>query len=178
MTRPSPPPHRPGRQRGATLVITMIMVILMTLLVVSAIRISNVNLRITGNFQWQKAMELTADAAMEQAISTYSTFTSTVVQTGSSAANSTAADMDICSNGAVVAQGACSTLTNPKIGTVSAPRCSASRPAPGYSKLLGALSPMDNDWVFKSTVTDPVTGATVTTYRGVTVRMPANTCPE
>jgi Tfp pilus assembly protein PilX len=149
----------------------MVMVIIITLVVISAIRIANVNLKITGNFQWQKVMELIADSALEQVLSSLSSFDNTAVQTGTATAS------DICADGAVVTLGSCS-LLNPKIGTVSVPVCTATRVASGYSKALGTLSPVDNDWVITSAVADNESGANVKIHRGITVRMMAGTCPE
>ncbi len=170
------PNHRPTRavhraQHGATLLITMVMLIILTLLVVSAIRVSNVNLRITGNFQWQKVQELLTDSAIEQIISSINTFDNSTIQSG------TATPFDICADGSVVAASAC-TLLNPKVGTVSSPVCSASMVATGYTKKLNELSPMDNTWLINAVATDSLTGAKVAVHRGVTVRMLAGTCPE
>lgn len=157
-------------QRGVTLLVTMIMLVMLTLFVVSAIRIANVNLRITGNYQWHKEMEMQADSALEQVISNVASFTGSAVQAG------TAAAQDICTDGTVVASGGCA-VANPAIGTVSMPRCTASQPASGYTKKLGELTPDDNDWTIKAQLTDSVSGAKVTVYRGITVRMLAGNCP-
>jgi Tfp pilus assembly protein PilX len=53
-----------AKQRGATLLVGLIMLILLTLLAVSAINISTVNLHITGNIQAQ----VEAAAAVQQEI--------------------------------------------------------------------------------------------------------------
>jgi Tfp pilus assembly protein PilX len=53
-----------AKQRGATLLVGLIMLVLLTLLSVSAINISTVNLHITGNMQAQ----VEAAAATQQAI--------------------------------------------------------------------------------------------------------------
>lgn len=174
MKRILPPLHGARRlnpQRGATLLITMIMVILLTLMVVAAIRISNVNLRITGNFQWQKVQELLTDGAIEQVISAINSFDGTAVQNG------TATDYDICADGRVVALSAC-TLLNPKIGTVTSPKCTGSRVADGYTIKQGELAPVQNDWLLTAVAIDSLTGAKVAVHRGVSVRMLADTCPE
>lgn len=163
--------HALRRQHGVTLLVTMIMLVVLTLFVVSAIRLANTNLRITGNYQWQKETEMMADSALEQLISNVANFTDSTVQAG------TAADKDICTDGTVVASGGCSTL-NPSVGTVSKPLCTASRPATNYTKKLGELAPDDNDWIVKAQITDPFSGARVTIYRGVTVRMLAGNCPS
>lgn len=160
-----------NQERGAVLLITLVMLVILTLFVLSGIRLSNVNLRIIGNYQWQKQMEMMTDSAIEQLVSSSSTFDNTAVQAG------TATDQDMCNDGTVVAAGGC-TLTNPKIGTVSVPRCTGTSPAVGYTLKLGELTPEDNMWVINAVATDPASGAKVTVYRGVTVRMLSQHCPQ
>jgi type II secretory pathway pseudopilin PulG len=55
-------------QAGATLVVSMIMLLILTLLVVSAIRSSTTNLRIAGNMQVQGEVAAAAQQAVEQVI--------------------------------------------------------------------------------------------------------------
>lgn len=163
--------HRPpGRQRGVTLIISLIMLVVMTLFAVSAMRLSNVNLKITGNFQWQKQMEMLTDAALEQQASSSSNFENSAILAG------TATDEDICADGMVVAAGGCS-LLNAKIGTVSVPRCTGSQPAAGYTKKIGELAPEDTNWLTMAQATDSLSGAKVTIHRGITVRLLAGNCP-
>ena len=158
-------------QGGMTLIISMVMLVILTLFVVSGIRIANINLRITANYQWQKEMEALTDSAIEQVVSASTTFDNAAIQAG------TAVDQIICANGVVGAAGSC-TIANPQVGTVTTPRCMSSAIAPGYSKKIDALSPDDNEWLIKSSATDSFSGAKVTVYRGMTVRMLANNCPE
>ena len=58
-----------NRQRGATLVVALVMLLALTLLVVSAIRSSNTNLRIAGNMQIQGEVIAAAQQATEVIIS-------------------------------------------------------------------------------------------------------------
>ena len=60
--------HRrgPRAQTGATLLVSMIFLVVITLLVVSAVKVSTTNTRVVGNLQTQKE----ADAATVQAIET------------------------------------------------------------------------------------------------------------
>ena len=60
------------RQAGATLLVTMIMLVLLTLFATSAINSSMVNLRIAGNMQSQDEARTAAQQAIEQFISSYS----------------------------------------------------------------------------------------------------------
>ncbi|MFC3111358.1 PilX N-terminal domain-containing pilus assembly protein [Undibacterium arcticum] len=56
------------RQSGATLVVSLIMLVVLTLLVVSAIRFGNTNLRVAGNMQVQTEVAAVAQQAIEQVI--------------------------------------------------------------------------------------------------------------
>lgn len=160
----------PRRQGGMTLIISMVMLVILTLFVVSAIRIANINLRITANYQWQKEMEAMTDSAIEQVVSVASTFDNAAIQAG------TAVDSEICADGSVT--DSCSAAGKTRVGTVTTPRCLSGKVATGYSKKIDALSPDDNEWQIKATTTDTLSGAKVTLYRGVTVRMLANSCPQ
>lgn len=62
------------RERGVALVIGMIMLVLLTLLVVSAINTGTINLRISGNMQSEDEARAMAQQAIEQFISSYSNF--------------------------------------------------------------------------------------------------------
>jgi Tfp pilus assembly protein PilX len=63
-------------QRGVTLVVGMIMLILMTLLALAAISISTGNLKIVGNMQYQQEATSAAQAAINQVFSKGSNLTS------------------------------------------------------------------------------------------------------
>lgn len=57
------------QQQGSTLVIALVMLIVLTLLVVSAMKSSTINLRITGNMQMQEEAAMVAQKAIETLIS-------------------------------------------------------------------------------------------------------------
>ena len=63
-----------ARQRGMAMVIGMIMLVLLTLLVVSAINTSSVNLRITGNMQAQDEARAMAQQAIERVLGVKANF--------------------------------------------------------------------------------------------------------
>ncbi len=69
----------PGRQRGITLVIALIMLTLLTLLVITAYSLSTSNLRAVGNMQMRNEAVAAADAAIEQVVG--SNFTETTGET-------------------------------------------------------------------------------------------------
>lgn len=61
---------RPLRQEGMTLVVALVMLVVLTLLVVSAVRFGNINLRIAGNMQAETEAQAAAQVALEQMINT------------------------------------------------------------------------------------------------------------
>lgn len=153
-----------ARQSGIVLITTLVMLVMITLFVVSAIRLSSINLNIVGNYQWQRTMELTADSALEQVISNAGNFG--VAATG----------WDICLDGIAVNTGDCD-LTNPLIGNITAPQCAYSATAEGYSENIDETSPFDNSWILTASVSDPLTGAAVRVQRGINLRQLKGNCP-
>jgi Tfp pilus assembly protein PilX len=136
-------------QRGATLIVSLIMLVVLTLFAVSAINLSSINLRIVGNMQAQKTMELVAQDAIERVLSSASYF------------GPGAAAQNFSINGFPV--------------NVTAPECVRSVPATGYSATSG-ISPEDNDWELMASVADPLTGAALNLHQGVRIRMLAGNC--
>lgn len=138
------------KQRGATLIVSLIMLIVLTLFAVSAINLSSINLKIVGNMQSQKAMEAAVQDAIEQMLSTPTYYSLTP-----SNQTLTVSGFDV---------------------SITAPDCLRSVPATGYSATSG-ISPEDNDWEFIASVTDGLTGAQLTLHQGVRIRMLAGNCP-
>lgn len=62
-------------QRGATLVVALVMLVLMTLLAVSAINLSTGNLKMIGNMQYQQEATSAAQVAINQVLSRAEYFT-------------------------------------------------------------------------------------------------------
>jgi Tfp pilus assembly protein PilV len=63
-------PGRPHTQRGFSLIIGLVMLVLLTLFALSAFNVSNVNLRIAGNMQVRQETLDAAQTATEQVMST------------------------------------------------------------------------------------------------------------
>ena len=61
---------RRNPQSGMTLVIALVMLVILTLLVVSAIRFGNINLRIAGNVQTETEASAAAQVAIESTVAT------------------------------------------------------------------------------------------------------------
>lgn len=139
------------RQTGATLIVALIMLVMMTILAVSAINLSTVNFKIIGNMQAQKTLDAAAQDAIEQAMTTYALFT------------------------------APATVLMPTVMgnvTVSKAVCLSSNVAKGYTAVVTGVIPQDNIWELRATINDPLTGATTALHQGVAIRMPAGNCPE
>lgn len=145
--------NRPSlhNQRGAVLLVTLIMLVVLTLFALSGFNLSSVNLRIAGNFQEQKAMEAIVQQAIEQVISSPAAFSLTP----------TAQVLTI--NGQTV--------------NVSAPRCNYTSTAKGYTKKIGELTPEDSDWEFRAAAAD-ASGARAAIVQGVRIRILSGNCPN
>ena len=142
------------RQRGATLFVALIFLLIMTLFAVSSINMSTINLRIIGNMQAAKQMDAAAQDAIEQKLSDSASF-----GTGVTASTVTG-----------IVSGVDYTVD------VEAPVCIDSRVATGYSAVVENIIPEDNTWEIIATVSDSITGATSTIHQGVEIRMLAGNC--
>jgi Tfp pilus assembly protein PilX len=150
----STPVRRQALQRGATLVVTLIMLVMMTLFAIAAINLSGSNMKVVGNMQARTAAEAAAMWAIEDTLSGIAWFT------GSAGAVRTV----VAPNG-LTAQ-------------VQGRACKAADPCPGCSaKQYGAtIVPEDTVWEFKVEVTDPVTNAKAAMWQGTKIRMLAGNC--
>lgn len=145
-------------QRGATLLVGLVMLVVLTLLVASALRSSTVNLRIAGNMQAKSEAAAAAQQAIEQAISSPAIFYAPAAQV---------VQVDINHDGAA-----------DYTVNIDPPTCLKMTPAAGYSALFAASAPQDSNWDIKSTVTDNRTGAKVVLHQGIKVRLAAGSlCP-
>ena len=140
-----PPVNAVHRQHGTSLLLSLVMLVVITLLVVSAIRMSNSNLKTVGNMQSKNAAAAAAQQAIEQQVmSNVSNFYAPVDQTISISGYT---------------------------GTISAPVCLKMMAVPGYSVDFSASAPKDTYWDIKAIVTDTRTGASATIHQGAKVRM-------
>ena len=138
-------------QHGATLIVALVMLVLLTMLAVSSINLSTTNLKIVGNMQAQKYMDAAAQDAIEQAMSTSDTFTAPSSTTVSTVMGNVFVSQAVCLGG---------------------------QTAKGYSAVVSNIIPQDNTWeLIATTDPDPVTGATATIHQGVQMRMLAGNCP-
>lgn len=183
MIRPKNPPARAARrQTGSTLVIAMIFLLLLTLIVISVIKATNVNTKVVGNMQIQKETEAAAAQAIETAISTDFTAnpTATTVKVDINDSGQTATTYTVN-----VAAPACI-----DVQPIKENQLDASNPADvpcfvsGASQntgIVGAGVPgnslcSNTNWDVSATATAPsVSTTTSTTHQGIAVRVPVGT---
>ena len=167
------------KQAGATLLVALVMLVILTLFAITAINFTNINTKIVGNTQLKKEAEAASQQAIEQVIST--DFTTNP--------QPSTVNIDINNDG-----------TNDYAVAVPAPACLVSLPiklvnldiaktddrpcfASGKvttSGYVGAASGgaslcSNTQWDVQATVTDPNSGAKVTTHQGISKRVAVGT---
>src|SRR5258708_36709300 len=179
-----------SRQKGATLVVGMIMLILISLLAVASFRLGKTDLQIVGNMQQRKQALSAAEQTIEQVISTIqftTTPTNALPNPCGAVANKACVDVNgdgvtdvnvtilvLCSaiepilnsalNLAIKADQNCSNGANQQLGVA------------GIASNNSACS--NSVWDTHATATDVVTNARYVMDQGVAVRVPAaDLCP-
>ncbi len=142
-------------QKGAALVVAMLMLAVLALLGVTSVNNSTMNLRVTQNLQARQDVEAAAQNAIEQVISSIASF-------------NTPTALTVNGDGTAIPVG-----TNV---VVDAPVCTEARPSEGYSATF-TLAPEDTHWDVVANATDTVTAARTTLRQGVVIVMPAGSCP-
>lgn len=141
------------KQGGSSLLVSLVMLVVLTLLVVSAIRMSNSNLKTVGNMQATNEAQEAAQQAIEKVMSDANNFYVPAAQT---------VIVDINNSGV---------SSSRYTATTSAPVCEKMVAVPGYSADFAESAPKDTYWDVKAVVTDSRTGASATIHQGVKVRM-------
>lgn len=171
------------RQRGATLLVGLVMLVVLTLLVLSAIRSSNVNMRIVGNMQMQEETSSAAIQATEQVIS--ANFTINPVSQAIAVDIDNDGDTDYTANVSAPSCTGSLAITNNNLNpnnTADAPCISTSTAQQTGLMVSGVVSASTaqswcylQQWEVQAQVTDARTGATATSVQGVSMRVPAGT---
>lgn len=180
----------PRRQRGATLVVSLIMLLLITLLAVSSFSLGKGNLQIVGNMQQRGQAFAAAQQAVATTISS-TQFTATPTNAIPAPCNGVANTVCVSVNGD----------GNNDVVVVVTPACDSIQPIPvtqlnfadpndagcliGSSQNFGvAGSANDNSmcsnsvWDINASATDQMSGANFVVDQGVGVRVPSSTlCP-
>ena len=143
-------------QRGATLVVGLIMLVLLTLVVTSAFMLSTGNLRAVGNMQFRNEAIAAANKAIEQVLG--SPFTNDPA----AAAESIDVDIDNDGNTDYVVD-----IAEPECirATVASPNAPSSLSLPGMS----SASSWNTVWDVVADVDDAVSGAQIRIRQGVRV---------
>jgi len=164
-------------QRGATLVVALIFLVLMSLFALSAFNSSSSNLRIVGNTQARQESLATAQVAVEATIS------SADFATNPAKVAASPLQVDVDGNG----------TTDYTATLTPAPECTRVRPltdipdpVPGEPDPLAAcrssttLIPgcLTTEWNIRAAVADLRSNAQLAVNQGVSVRVPALLLPE
>ena len=156
MTKTCPRAHGRRRQSGATLVVALIVLTLITLMVINAFTLSSSNLKAVGNLQAREESIAAANQAIELVVS--SSFTDAPV--------AQEVNVDINKDG-----------TTDYTVVMAAPKCIKVKEVPNPDKCdeslkqLCATSDWHTDWDLEGKVEDAVTGASVVVHQGVRVKL-------
>jgi len=151
-------------QRGATLIIGLIMLVLITLMMVSAFLMSSTNLKSVGNMQSREEATAAANFAIEKVIEL---------------------DFDTIPSTQTIPVGFGQNLNTPRYQVaVNVLGCKRFSPAPLDEKDLsgvtsGVSNPNEFDtvWELEAVVSDPGTGTRITVVQGVRKRLNAISDP-
>ena len=173
--------NRLHAQRGITLVVSLIMLIVLTLLVVSAIRFGNINLRIANNAQVEAEATAAVQVALEKAVAS--------VAAADRPSDVAKVDtLEVSTGGATykvtVDKPVCMLSKNVENAELDPTKASDQ---PCYeekttSDIVGAVAPTackDQQWDVSASIKDgDLNGAKVTVLQGVAVRVSAEVvCP-
>ena len=145
---------RAATQQGATLIVGLIMIVLITLIVVNAFTLSSSNLKSVGNMQQREESIAAVNRAIELVVS--SAFTTAPV--------SQTINVDINNDG-----------TNDYVVAVATPSCTRAMISGGSAASDVELGPAmssstwNTDWDIDATVTDVASGTSVRIRQGVRV---------
>jgi hypothetical protein len=151
-------------QKGATLVVAMIMLLLFTLLVASAFHLSTTNLQMVGNMQVREEALASANFALEQVLE------SNFFDNPAAAAET----IDVVINAADAGEAIAYPVT---IDVPACIRASVADDFPPSSEALEGLkgiSTWNTVWLLRALALDPVSGSQVAVREGVRVLMLGN----
>lgn len=154
------------RQRGTTLVVVLVMLVVLTLLAVAGMRMSNSSLQIVGNMQARRFVDNIASQSVEDVMNSIVPFNSPTgavtlrTPTGATVSAPQNTEVDL--------------IAGVKV-TVSTRTCLASAPASGYSAVQ-PIVPEDNLWEFSVSVRDTFTEARTSMGQGAKIRQLAGSC--
>jgi hypothetical protein len=148
---------RRAAQRGVALVIGMIFLVLLTLLVISAINSSSINLRIVGNMQAQDEARAVAQQAIERYAEDFTNFyplPKAIASTGYDINNDTTSDYSV-----TIAAPVCRSASRQIVAR--SPECAAG--------IKGGTFCWDTLWDVTAVATDGKSGVSQTVTQGVAI---------
>ena len=167
------------KQRGSTLVVALIMLIVLTLLVISAIRSSSTNLRIAGNMQMKEEAVAAAQQTLEQTISYNFTASPAASAVNVDINNDGTADYAV--NVAVPTCLGSTALDNTTPNLPAVCLSSGSATNTGIMSVSGVTITTGQSWCYaqqwevSASAVSASTGATATVHQGVSLNVPAGT---
>ncbi|TLZ32173.1 MAG: hypothetical protein E6K25_04870 [Gammaproteobacteria bacterium] len=180
----------PHRQRGATLIVSLIMLLLITLLAISSFTLGKGNLQIVGNMQQRQLAFAAAQAAVATVISSTrftTTPTDAVANPCNAMANTTCADVN---GDGVPDVNVAVTVTCDLIQPILVTQLNFADPNDagclvGASQTSGTPGASNNNsmcsnsvWEVQASATDAVSGANVVVDQGAAVRVGSSAiCP-
>lgn len=173
----SPGQHQ---QRGVTLVVTLIMLVVLTLLAFSAINSSNTNLRIAGNMQRQYEAQRAAERVIDNFLDASSVLSSSAVSDSVDVNGDGVADFTVSMTRACIAEPVSKATSQQnlpqaplQVGNV------VDRPGAttvgGAAPTAGAPGVRDSLWEMTATATDVSSGTKAIMHQGISVL--AQRCP-
>lgn len=165
-----------NRQRGATLITGLVMLVVLTSLALSAIKSSTTNLRIAGNTQADEEAVAAAQRTTESLIS--SNFTANPVASSAVVGPYTVNVPAPACHGSTAILNSSLDPANPADQPCFS---SASANNTGLVFVSGTQATNTISWCYaqkwdvEADVNDPTTGANVTTHQGVSLKVPAGT---
>lgn len=151
-------------QQGATLIVGLIMLLLLTLMVSSAFMLSGVNLSAVNNVQLRDEATAAANAALEEVLGSLTTFTAPAAKTIVVGPESVSVAAAVCIR-AVDVKSESSADTTPNILIEGTPNSG------------GATGYQDTYWNIVAAVDNAATGVNVAVNQGVKIRLPASPNP-
>jgi Tfp pilus assembly protein PilX len=143
-----------GKQTGAVLAISLLLLTVLTLAGVVAINTSITNLRLAGNMQIQQETEAAAQLALESYLSSATPFTA-------STCDPISENKEINKLSVVI--------------DVNEPVCLRSKEAQGYSALW-ELAPEETEWEIRVTGSNSAMGSQVILRQGVSILLSSGNC--
>lgn len=143
--------HTLEQQRGISLVMALIMLVVLTLTAISSTSSVNSSLRVAGNMQTQDEVLTAAQMAIDDQLSSLANFTTAVHRT---------INVDINRD-----------QINDYSVSLAAPVCISTALGQQDSYQLSSSSPNKTYWEVRADVTDARTGATATVYQGVRITL-------